>query len=75
MPKNFKSGDVVKFTKKTFVFNVQDKTKFEVPAGTKGQVVIDQDAGETGSIRILLDLAGGGQITCEADGKNLEKTQ
>jgi len=70
--KNFKQNQIVRFTKKAAIFDLENKTKFIVPKGTTARVVLDQDVGEIGSCKIKLKKKDGRVILAEIDDKYLQ---
>jgi len=70
--KDFKQGQIVKFINKSKVYNLDNKTEFEVLKGTTGEVILDEDAGEIGSCKIKLNNKKGESIIIECDDSNLQ---
>ena len=75
MSKNklFKENQVVKFTKKTLVYDLDNKSEFFVSENTTGKVIIDEDVGEIGSIKIKLNKKDGKSIIIETNDEFLKE--
>ena len=75
MPKNqkFEQNEIVRFIKKSLVYNTDDKTEFYVPAKTTAKIIIDEDTGEIGSCKLKLKKKDGSIIVVEASDQFLEK--
>ena len=69
---NFKTGEIVKFSKKTRVYDLENKTEFFIPKGTTARVMLDQDAGAAGSCKIRLKKEDGSVVVAECDDQNLK---
>lgn len=69
---NFLQGQIVKFTKKAKVFDLDSKKEFPVPKGTTAKVVTDQDVGNVGSCQIRLKKIDGTVVFAETDDKFLK---
>jgi len=70
--KNFQQNQIVEFSKKAKVYDLENKTEFEVPKKTTAKVILDEDAGEVGSIKLRLRKKDGATVLVETDDKFLK---
>lgn len=74
MKKNheFNQDQIVKFSKKTKVYELNNKIEFFVPRGTTAKVILDEDVGEIGSCKVKIKKKNGDVVVVETDDKNLK---
>jgi len=68
---DFKQNQIVKFSKKARVFDLESKIEFTVPQGTTAKVIFDEDVGEVGSCKLKLKKKNGTIVLVETDDKYL----
>jgi len=69
---NFKPDQIVEFSQKAKVFDLESKIEFTVPKGTTARVIFDEDAGEVGSCKLKLKKKDGSVVLVETDDKHLK---
>ena len=69
---DFQQNQIVEFTKKTKVYDLESKIEFKVPKKTTAKVILDEDAGEVGSIKLRLKKKDGTIVLVETDDKFLK---
>ena len=72
LSRDFKQNQIVKFTKKAKLYDLESKIGFTVPRGTTAKVILDKDVGEIGSCKIKLKKKDGTVVIAETDDKFLK---